>query len=132
MKWNPMVPELSVSDLARSQDFYVHLIGFTVCFERAEPPFVYLCLGEAQLMLEQDHDEAWVVAPVSAPRGRGLNLQIEVDDVRAVRERLVAAAVPLFRDLAVEHYETIEGSTAQHELLVQDLDGYLLRLVQTD
>jgi catechol 2,3-dioxygenase-like lactoylglutathione lyase family enzyme len=44
-----MVPELLVSDFEVSRAFYVELLGFTVCFERTDPPFAYLDLGGAHL-----------------------------------------------------------------------------------
>ncbi len=57
MRWNPLVPELSVNDIVESLDFYVKGIGFTVLFTRDEPLFAYLDLNGAQLMLEEDHPE---------------------------------------------------------------------------
>lgn len=129
MEWNPMVPELSVADLAASLRFYVDVVGFTVLFERTDPPFAYLDLAGAQLMLEEDHDGAWRVAPIEPPRGRGINLQIEVPDVHRVQGRLLESGVSLFGPLREGRYETSEGEFAQLELLVQDPDGYLLRFV---
>lgn len=131
MQWNPLVPELSVSDLTASVQFYTELIGFDIAFRRAAPDFVYLDLGGAQLMLEQDHDGGWVTAEASHPRGRGLNLQIEVQDVRQLRERLLNAGMTLFRDVHESWYDVDGGGQeGQLELLVQDPDGYLIRLVQ--
>ena len=129
-EWNPMVPELLVADAARSLAFYVDALGFTVRYARDDPPFAYLALGGAQLMLEQDHPTGWVTGALDAPRGRGINLQVEVPDVGAVRERVLAAGHPLFRDLADRSYAVDDGIERQRELLVQDPDGYLLRLVQ--
>ena len=45
MRWNPLVPELSVNDIVESLDFYVKGIGFTVLFTRDEPLFAYLDLN---------------------------------------------------------------------------------------
>ena len=128
--WNPMVPELLVADAARSVVFYVDVLGFSVRYMRDDPPFAYLELDGAQLMLQQEHPTAWVTGDLVAPRGRGINLQVEVPDVGAVRERVVAAGHALFRDLADHAYAVDDGVERQRELLVQDPDGYLLRLVQ--
>ncbi|MFI5776371.1 VOC family protein [Nocardia sp. NPDC051570] len=125
-----MVPELLVSDHRASRAFYTDVLGFAVVFERAEDRFSYLALGGAQLMIVQDHSEAWLTADLRAPRGRGCNLQIEVDDVTSLRDRILAAAHTLFRDLADEVYDVGGGEESHRELLVQDPDGYLLRLVQ--
>ena len=43
--WNPMVPELLVSDAARSVAFYADVLGFVVRFTRDDPPFAHLALG---------------------------------------------------------------------------------------
>jgi len=124
-----MVPELSVSDFRRSLDFYVQQVGFSVMFERTEPNFAYLDLNGAQLMIEEDHEGSWQVGEIGSPRGRGLNLQIDVPDLKVVESRFESYGVPLFRPLHESWYETSEGQVGQLELLVQDPDGYLLRLV---
>jgi len=76
-----MVPELGVTDFAVSRAFYVDLIGFSVRFERGDPAFAYLELGEVQLMIEEISSESWVTAALEAPLGRGINLQIEIEEV---------------------------------------------------
>ncbi|WP_243392645.1 bleomycin resistance protein [Kinneretia aquatilis] len=128
--WNPMVPELAVSDLAASLHFY-RACGFEVRFRRDDPPFAYLELGRAQLMLEQDHAHSWLTAPTETPRGRGMNLQIEVEDVEQLQAQLRQFGCPLFRALEESWYPVSEREEeGQLEFLVQDLDGYLLRFCQ--
>lgn len=124
-----MVPELLVANYAESLDFYTKIVGFSVVFERENPSFAYLDLDGAQLMIEEDHDSAWSVAPLETPRGRGINLQIDVPDVTEVQKRLEEAGLVPFRAMNEASYETPEGDSRQLELLVQDPDGYLLRLV---
>ncbi|MFI5776355.1 bleomycin resistance protein [Nocardia sp. NPDC051570] len=128
--WNPMVPELLVSSFSRSHAFYVGRLGLTAVFERGDPLFVYLSLGKAQLMLVADDPEAWVTSELSAPRGRGINLQIEVENVTVLRDRIVAAGHPLFRDMLDEWYDVDGNQEGQREYLIQDPDGYLLRFVE--
>lgn len=41
MKFNKLIPELSVSNINRSKDFYL-LLGFKVVYERVEDKFVFL------------------------------------------------------------------------------------------
>ena len=84
-----LTPELLVHNLSISLGFYCDLLGFKVLFERVEQGFVAIGLGEATLMLEQiadnqDNDDPWVVGPLDAPLGRGINLQITVDDIEPV------------------------------------------------
>jgi catechol 2,3-dioxygenase-like lactoylglutathione lyase family enzyme len=129
VKWNPIVPELSVSNYRESVDFFEKIVGFSVVFERENPSFAYLDLHGAQLMIEEDHDTAWLVASLEKPRGRGINLQIDVPDVNEVQKRLDEAGIVPFRAMSETSYETPEGDSRQLELLVQDPDGYLIRLV---
>ena len=130
VQWNPLVPELSVTDFTAAVRFYTEGVGFAVLFTREDPDFAYLDLDGAQLMLEADHDEAWVTGDLAAPRGRGVNFQLEVPDVRAARDRLTALGFTAFRELQESWYETATGPEGQLEYLVQDPDGYLIRLVE--
>lgn len=124
-EWAALVPELMVSDLARSLDVYTRLFGFTLNYTR--PGFAYLSLGRLQWMLEQVHDKAWMTGPLTPPYGRGINFQMQVPDVRAIYDRLLAEKYPIFVPLGTTVY--LEGDTEHPQLafLVQDPDGYLLR-----
>ena len=129
MQWNPMVPELLVSDFEKSLSFYVEILGFSIMFQRTDPNFAYLEIGGAQLMIEEDHETAWRVAEIEGPRGRGINLQIDVPSVSDVNSRVQKSGLRIFRPVHESWYSTSEGEVGQLELLVQDPDGYLLRLV---
>ncbi|UHH09590.1 hypothetical protein LU699_15130 [Luteimonas fraxinea] len=96
--WNPLVPELTVDRIETSLRFYT-TAGFSVRFQRDEPPFAYLELGQAQLMLEQQHERGWNVTPLDRPLGRGVNFQIGVVDADAVRSALLASGVTIFREV---------------------------------
>lgn len=130
MDWNRMVPELSVTSLERSLPFYTELLGFTLAFRRDDPPFAYLDLDGAQLMLEELHDGAWLTGELQPPLGRGVNFQIEVARVQPILDRLRAAGVQLFREPRESWYATGDTEEGQREFLVQDPDGYLLRLCE--
>ncbi|WP_394515574.1 bleomycin resistance protein [Pantoea sp. SGAir0215] len=125
-----MVPELTVTNFARSFAFYVDELGFTVRIRRIHPDFAYLCYGEAQLMIEQQHDAGWHTAEMQYPLGRGINFQIEVSSIQQLHTRLVKTGTPLFRPLSENAYYTGEKYERQQALLVQDPDGYLLRFCQ--
>ena len=124
-----LVPELMVSDHAASRDFYVRIIGFDVRYERPEEKFSYLDLGGAELMIEQETD-FWATAPRERPFGRGINLQIEVYDLAPILARLEEAGVPLFRPVEEAWYRAGEGFSGNRQFLVQDPDGYLLRMFE--
>ena len=82
-------------------------------------------------MIEQDHPEAWLTANIEAPRGRGINLQIEVEDATGLRDRLKTARHEPLRDLTDAWYDVGGGvKSGLRQFLVQDPDGYLLRFAE--
>lgn len=125
-----MVPELLVTDLDRSLAFYCGPCGFRVRYARLEDGFAYLELGQAQIMLEERTEDAWVTGDLSPPFGRGMNLQIEVTDVAALALQLQAAATAIFRPLQTDWYRDGSVEHGQLQIIVQDPDGYLLRFIQ--
>ena len=127
-----LVPELLVSDHATSRDFYVRVIGFQVRYERLAEKFSYLDLDGAALMIEQETD-FWVTAPREKPYGRGINLQIEVDaidPIDPILSRIEQAGIALFRPVEEAWYRSNETYSGNRQFLVQDPDGYLLRMFQ--
>lgn len=126
-----LTPELLVHNLSTSLGFYCDLLGFKVLFERVEQGFVAIGLGEAALMLEQiadnqDNDDPWVVGPLNAPLGRGINLQITVDDI----ERLLSSDQRLRLPLEDVSYQAGAQLLNVRQFMLQDPDGYLLRFSQ--
>ena len=124
-----LVPELLVSDHGISRDFYVRVIGFGVRYERPEEKFSYLDLDGAALMIEQETD-FWATAPREKPYGRGINLQIEVDAIEPILTRLADAGIALFRPVEEAWYRSGETYRGNRQFLVQDPDGYLLRMFE--
>jgi catechol 2,3-dioxygenase-like lactoylglutathione lyase family enzyme len=127
--WAPLVPELTCTDLYTSLAFYRDALGFEVLYQRAEDGFAYLQLGQAQLMLEQGF-EGWLTGAMERPFGRGLNLQIEVVNVRELAARLERLDVVLYRECQTAWYRDGSVEHGQIEFLVQDPDGYLLRFIE--
>ena len=131
MKWAPLVPELLVSSFQQSYSFYVDTLAFTVEFTRDEPPFAYLSLEGAQLMIQEERDDdPWRTGYRAYPYGRGMNLQLEVDSINRYKERLEAEEYPLFEDAEESWYQADGVTHGQKEFLVQDPDGYLLRFAE--
>ena len=89
-------------------------------------------LQGAQVMLEQYEPQAgqWLTGLLEAPLGRGINLQIDVPAVAPILQRLNAIGWPLFRDVEDAWYRADEVEAGQRQFLVQDPDGYLVRLVE--
>ncbi|HJT11488.1 MAG TPA: VOC family protein [Dongiaceae bacterium] len=124
-----LVPELLVSNHAVSRDFYVRIIGFSVRYERPDEKFSYLDLDGAELMIEQETD-FWTTAPREKPYGRGINLQIEVAALDPILSRLEQAGIALFRPVEEAWYRIGDTYGGNRQFLVQDPDGYLLRMFE--
>ncbi|AVO52430.1 VOC family protein [Ectopseudomonas mendocina] len=130
-----LTPELLVHNLSTSLGFYCDLLGFKVLFERVEQGFVAIGLGEAALMLEQiadnlDSDDPWVVGPLDAPLGRGINLQITVDDIERLHQRLLQSDQRPRLPLEDVSYQAGAQLLKVRQFMLQDPDGYLLRFSQ--
>ncbi|MFJ2319601.1 VOC family protein [Pseudomonas sp. NPDC087817] len=129
---NRLVPELMVTHLEKSLAFWVACLGFSIAYQRPEDGFAYLDLNGAQVMLEQvdPHAGQWLTAALSKPFGRGINLQIDVEAVAPVIHRLEQAGFALFRACKDTWYRADNVEVGQREFIVQDPDGYLIRLVE--
>lgn len=126
MKFNSLLPELTVSDIEKTKAFYIGILGFTLEYERPEDKFIFLSLEENQLMFEQANG-AWQTGDLEYPYGRGVNFEMTVSDIDALYRRLRTAGIPLFRDIKENRYQSAETTIVQREFLIQDPDGYLLR-----
>jgi catechol 2,3-dioxygenase-like lactoylglutathione lyase family enzyme len=128
-----LVPELLVTDIKASLDFWCGLIGFVVKYQRPEEKFAYLTLHEAQVMLEQqiDGERQWITGNLTMPRGRGVNFQIEVEAISGMLDRLGNAGWPLYLAAEERWYRRNTTLLGQRQFLVQDPDGYLLRLFES-
>ena len=129
MKFNMLIPELSVTNFNKSLQFYRDILGFTVEYSRPEDKFYFLSYEGAQIMVEEINNH-WCTGELEHPFGRGINLQIEVSDVSVLLGRLEEAQITLFRPLKESWYRREGVEFGQIEFLVQDPDGYLLRFTQ--
>ena len=128
MNFNKLIPELSVTDINKTREFYVDVLGFKICYERPEDNFIFVEKDGNQIMLEQINDN-WNVGKMEYPFGRGINFEMTISDVDAVYERIEKAGIKLFRKMEVKDYECGNEIVHQKQFLVQDSDGYLLRFV---
>lgn len=129
---NKLVPELMVTDLNASLVFWISFLGFEMVYKRPEDGFAYLDLNGAQVMLEESAPDLgqWLAAPLSKPFGRGINLQIDVDAVEPILQRLGQAGYFLFQECSDTWYRANDVEVGQREFIVQDPDGYLIRLAE--
>jgi len=123
-----LVPELLVSDLARSLSFWVELCGFSVRYSRPEEGFAYVTRGSAHVMLEQvGVGRNWISGGLEAPLGRGVNFQVGVPDCLPIVDALRATGVELFMEPETKWYRVDDHEVGVQQFLVTDPDGYLLR-----
>ncbi len=123
-----MIPELSVTNLNNSLDFY-KCIGFKIEYERPENRFIFLSMGEIQFMLQEITDEGkWDIAPLSYPFGNGINFQLEVDNVNDIYDKLKKNGYKIAFEIEENWYRQDNVLLGNKEFLVQDPDGYLIRL----
>ena len=110
--------EIFPADLDVTVDFYQRVLGFQLTDDRRAEDYVSLRRGEVQ-----------VGAVRSAPPGdralrrppTGLELVLEVDDVDAERDRVVAAGWPVDADLGDREW-------GLRDFRILDPDGYYLRI----
>src|SRR5690606_592028 len=110
MKKIGLVPELYVRNIEKSRYFYTTVLGFTVAYERPEEKFTYLTMGNAELMLEQptNPERTWLTGELEYPFGRGINLQIEVENIDLLNKKIIDAEAQLFLEIE-ERWYVVEG-----------------------
>ena len=126
MTFNSLIPELTVSDIEKTKDFYMNILGFVMEYERPEDKFVFLSMEGNQMMFEQENGN-WSVGLLEYPYGRGINFEMTVSDVEKLYDQVLEAGITPFRELRVKSYRSEDGFIVQKEFLIQDPDGYLLR-----
>lgn len=127
VKFNKLIPELSVSDINKSKEFYLSL-GFSIIYERVDDKFCFLELDGNQLMIEEVN-ENWNVGELEYPFGRGINIGMEVSDIDKLYDFVKEKQYPIFRDMQIDSYQVGDKVYRDKQFLIQDLDGYLLRFV---
>ena len=125
MKFNKLIPELSVTNIDKSKEFYLKL-GFKVMYERKEDKFAFLELEGNQLMIEEINDN-WNTGKLEYPFGRGINISMTINDINKYYQELVNKNIIFFKDIMTNEYNVNGKTYLDKEFLIQDPDGYLLR-----
>ncbi len=129
MRFNPLIPELSVSHFETSLSFYTQVLGFRIDFERPEHQFAFLSYQGSQLMIEQENP-TWQTGRLEYPYGRGINLAMLVEDIDVLLQSLREQGYPLLVEPEERWYRQDQVLVGRREFLVMDPDGYLLRFAQ--
>ncbi len=130
MIFNKNIPELSVTNLEKSLTFY-KTCGFKIEYERKEDAFVFISLDDIQFMLQEiKDDDKWQVGKLEYPFGRGINFQLEVNDVDKIYLDLQSKGYKIDFPMEENWYREDDKLLGNREFLVMDPDGYLLRFTQ--
>ncbi len=125
MNFNKLIPELSVTNIDKSKEFYLKL-GFKIMYERKEDKFAFLELEGNQLMIEGINDN-WNTGKLEYPFGRGINISMTINDIDKYYQELVNKNISFFKDIMTNEYDVNGKTYLDKEFLIQDPDGYLLR-----
>jgi catechol 2,3-dioxygenase-like lactoylglutathione lyase family enzyme len=129
MKFNKLIPELSVFDLKKSVDFYVTTLGFKIEYERKENKFVFLSFEGSQIMID-GLNGTWETGKMEKPLGRGINFQFETKKLNSLLSKLKKKKYSLYVEPKIKEYRVKNKIFKCEEFLVCDPDGYLLRFAQ--
>jgi catechol 2,3-dioxygenase-like lactoylglutathione lyase family enzyme len=130
MKFNALIPELDVSHFEKSISFYTDVLGFCIEYQRPERQFAFLSYQGSQIMIEQENP-TWRTGKLEHPYGRGINIQMLVDDLEVIISSLRNHQYPLMVEPEEHWYRKDNLLVGQREFLVMDPDGYLLRFSQS-
>jgi catechol 2,3-dioxygenase-like lactoylglutathione lyase family enzyme len=129
MKFNHLIPELSVSDFKKSLHFYTQILGFKVEYDRLESNFAFLSFQGSQLMIDQNNENkksSWYTGKLEYPRGRGIHFQIDIDDLKPLIKSLKKHNYPIKESSKDYWFRKDKKMMGMRGLLVMDPDGYLL------
>ncbi len=125
IKFNSLIPELSVSNIENSKKFYQE-IGFEIIYERPEDKFCFIQLEGNQIMIEEINSN-WNAGELKYPYGNGINISMSIKDVEELYNLLKNKDIKFFIDLKISEYKVNNKIFRDKEFLIQDPDGYLLR-----
>ena len=127
MYWNKLIPELSVSNLENSLNFY-KTAGFNLEYERPENKFAFIALGEIQFMLQElTASDKWDIGKLTYPFGNGINFQLEIENIDTIYNAFKENNYKITFDIEENWYRQDDKLLGNREFLIQDPDGYLLR-----
>lgn len=129
MRFNKLIPELSVSNFEKSIDFYTKIIGFNIEYRRDESKFAMISFQGSQLMIEEINNH-WFTGKLEQPFWRGINFQIEVKKIQPILDNIKKNNYLPFEEPKENRYRQDNLLIWNKEFLIQDPDWYLLRFAE--
>lgn len=129
MKFNKLIPELSVANFEKSLGFYTKILGFKIEYQREESKFAFLSLQGSQIMIDQGNNtekSPWFTGLLDYPRGRGIHFQLEVKDISIIFNKLKKQNYPIKEPIKEYWFRKGDCLIGMKGFLVMDPDGYLL------
>ena len=131
-----LTPELICSNIKMSLYFYINVLGFNIQYQREEEGFAMLERQGSHIMLDEIKDPAgkyrsWIPAPLEAPFGRGINLQIKTTHVEALYDHIRAMDAVIFLPIETKWYRANNLEIGLRQFIVLDPDGYMLRFAES-
>jgi len=123
----PILPELYIIDFKRSIHFYIDILGFKIEYQRENPNFAFISYQRSQLMIQELVKGQKEIEKLEYPFGRGINFQIETDNIQRIIDSLEKNSYPIKRGSKDSWYRENNVLHGCREILVMDPDGYLLR-----
>lgn len=128
-----LTPELCCSNIKNSLQFYTETLGFIIQYERQNEGFAMLERQGSRIMLDEigrKTDRVWLSGPLEIPLGRGINLQIETDNIYELYSNVQKAQAKIFLSMEEKWYRANDVELGHHQFIVLDPDGYMLRFFQ--
>jgi predicted lactoylglutathione lyase len=69
VKFNHLIPELSVTNIEKSKYFYCNVLGFELIYERVNDNFAFLTYQKAQIMIGKINDNCRTIDKTIWTRG---------------------------------------------------------------
>ena len=116
-----LTPELVVTDVDKSVDFYINILGFEKI--EGDSHFARLQAGTSELMIMLKSDFDLEAPTLNRPHHSGWSLIIiETDDIEEIYKNIISQ-VKIHRELQSTDYGT-------QEFTFSDPDGYLIQFTQ--
>lgn len=127
-----LTPELVCTDIKRSLEFYVGVLGFNIQYERPEEGFAMLERQGSRIMLDEMREgkRSWLSGALEYPFGRGINFQIDTTDATGLYEKAKASGAKIILDLEDKWYRIGDIEGGNRQFIVLDPDGFMLRFAE--